>query len=291
MVDFQHVNKLYEGHQALDDVSFNISKGTIFGLLGPNGAGKTTILRLLVRILLPDSGNIFFDDKTLKEEHLRQIGYLPEERGLYPKMRAYDHLVFLARLKGVQKNDIKTRIAYWAEKLQVGHLLSRKVENLSKGQQQKIQLIATLLHEPILLILDEPFSGFDPVNAELWKQIMLELKLAGKTLLISTHRMESAEELCDDVAMLHHGKMVLNGSLKEVIQSKVLNRYRVRTDKPLVANEIFDVLERVEDESRIQVKESVSSNELLESLMAQSQVIAFVPERRSLREVFLENAR
>ena len=132
MVDFQHVNKLYEGHQALDDVSFNISKGTIFGLLGPNGAGKTTILRLLVRILLPDSGNIFFDDKTLKEEHLRQIGYLPEERGLYPKMRAYDHLVFLARLKGVQKNDIKTRIAYWAEKLQVGHLLSRKVENLSK---------------------------------------------------------------------------------------------------------------------------------------------------------------
>jgi ABC-2 type transport system ATP-binding protein len=291
LVDFQHVNKLYEGHQALDDVSFNISKGTIFGLLGPNGAGKTTILRLLVRILLPDSGNIFFDDKTLKEEHLRQIGYLPEERGLYPKMRAYDHLVFLARLKGVQKNDIKTRIAYWAEKLQVGHLLSRKVENLSKGQQQKIQLIATLLHEPILLILDEPFSGFDPVNAELWKQIMLELKLAGKTLLISTHRMESAEELCDDVAMLHHGKMVLNGSLKEVIQSKVLNRYRVRTDKPLVANEIFDVLERVEDESRIQVKESVSSNELLESLMAQSQVIAFVPERRSLREVFLENAR
>ena len=291
MVDFQHVNKLYEGHQALDDVSFNISKGTIFGLLGPNGAGKTTILRLLVRILLPDSGNIFFDDKTLREEHLRQIGYLPEERGLYPKMRAYDHLVFLARLKGVQKNDIKTRIAYWAEKLQVGHLLSRKVENLSKGQQQKIQLIATLLHEPILLILDEPFSGFDPVNAELWKQIMLELKLAGKTLLISTHRMESAEELCDDVAMLHHGKMVLNGSLKEVIQSKVLNRYRVRTDKPLVANEIFDVLERVEDESRIQVKESVSSNELLESLMAQSQVIAFVPERRSLREVFLENAR
>ncbi len=290
MVEFQQVSKKYEGHQALREVSFTISEGRIFGLLGPNGAGKTTLLRLLVRILLPDSGHILFEGQALSEAHLPLIGYLPEERGLYPKMRAYDHLVFLARLKGVNKSDIKTRIEHWAEKFQIGHLLVRKVENLSKGQQQKMQWIAALLHEPRLLILDEPFSGFDPVNAELLKEIMMEMKLAGKTLLLSTHRMENAEELCDDVAMLHQGNLVLNGTLKQVLQNKSVNRYRVRTDIPLVSNQIFDVLERVEDESRIQTWESISSNELLAHLMQQGQVNAFVPERRSLREIFLENA-
>jgi ABC-2 type transport system ATP-binding protein len=291
LVSFQHVHKTYEGHQALVDVTFNIPKGKIFGLLGPNGAGKTTLLRMLVRILLPDNGNVFIDNQPLSDIHLPRIGYLPEERGLYPKMRVDDHLLFLARLKGLKKPLIKERIAFWSDKLQITDLLERKVEELSKGQQQKVQLIASVLHEPDLLILDEPFSGFDPVNAELLKQIILDMKSSGKTLLISTHRMENAEELCDEIAMLHQGKLVLNGVLKDVLNQTGQNRYRVCSSHTLTFNDVFDVLESSENEAVIQTKTLIQPNELLQKLMLQTQVEAFVPERKSLREVFLEKAK
>ena len=201
MIEFQHVSKQYDGHQALADVSFSVPKGTVLGLLGPNGAGKTTLLRMVVRILLPDNGNVLFDGKPLSEKDLPRIGYLPEERGLYPKMRVDDHLVFLGELKGVKKSVLKERITLWAEKLHIADMVKQKVEELSKGQQQKVQWMAALLHNPDFIILDEPFSGFDPVNAELMKDIILELKSAGKTVLISTHRMENAEELCERTAL------------------------------------------------------------------------------------------
>lgn len=291
MVEFQDVNKLYEGHQALSAVSFRIQKGRIFGLLGPNGAGKTTLLRLLVRILLPDEGNIFFGDEPLSDRHLPLIGYLPEERGLYPKMQAEEHLVFLARLKGFGKKEIKTNIDYWADKLQITEFLKRRVENLSKGQQQKIQLMAALLHNPELLILDEPFSGFDPINAELLKHVILEMKSRGKTLLLSTHRMENAEEICDEIAMLHHGRVVLNGHLNQILHSETQNRYRVRTAVPLRSNELITVLDKTGEESLIETNKMMSSNFLLNELMSQTEVQAFVPARKTLREVFLENVR
>ena len=288
MVSFNHLTKQYEGHTALNDVTFNIPKGEIFGLLGPNGAGKTTLLRLLTRILLPDSGEVTFDGEKLSANHLSKIGYLPEERGLYPKMRADDHLYFLAALKGLKKKLVKERLAIWAERLEVTSLLHRKVEELSKGQQQKIQLIASLIHEPELVILDEPFSGFDPVNAEVLKQIILELKSDGKTILISTHRMENAEELCSSVTMLNKGKVVLNGLLKELLNDHTVSKYIVSTTSSLVSNELFDVSEIENNNYLISSKIQSSSNELLHSLMLQTEIKSFVPETRRLKEVFLE---
>lgn len=288
MVSFNHLTKQYEGHTALNDVTFNIPKGEIFGLLGPNGAGKTTLLRLLTRILLPDSGQVTFDGKILSANHLAKIGYLPEERGLYPKMRADDHLYFLAALKRLKKREAKTRLQTWADKLDVASLLNRKVEELSKGQQQKIQLIASLIHEPDLVILDEPFSGFDPVNAEVLKQIILELKSAGKTILISTHRMDNAEELCSSVAMLNHGKVVLNGLLKAILSNHTVTKYIVTTTSSLVSNDLFDVSEIENGNYLISSKLQSSSNELLHSLMQQTEIKSFVPETRRLKEVFLE---
>lgn len=288
MVSFQHVSKTYEGHQALSDVTFTIQKGKIFGLLGPNGAGKTTLLRMLVRILLPDSGNVFFENQPLSDIHLPRIGYLPEERGLYPKMKIDDHLLFLAQLKGINKSIAKLSISSWSERLQITDLLKRKVEELSKGQQQKVQLIAALLHEPDLLILDEPFSGFDPLNAEILNQIILEMKSEGKTLLISTHRMENAEDLCDDIALIHKGKLVLNGVLKQILNNTEQNRYRVRSTIQLDSNSVFDVLGNTENETLIKIKIPIHANELLQSIMLQTEIQAFIPERKSLREVFLE---
>jgi ABC-2 type transport system ATP-binding protein len=288
LVSFDHLTKQYESHTALNDVNFDIPKGEIFGLLGPNGAGKTTLLRLLTRILLPDSGEVLFDGEKLCANHLSKIGYLPEERGLYPKMRADDHLYFLAALKGLKKGEAKTRLKTWADKLDVTSLLSRKVEELSKGQQQKIQLIASLIHEPELVILDEPFSGFDPVNAEVLKQIILELKSAGKTILISTHRMDNAEELCNSVAMLNHGKVVLNGVLKAILSDQIITKYIVSTTTSLVSNDLFDVSEMENNNFLISSKIQSSSNELLHSLMQQTEIKSFVPETRSLKEVFLE---
>jgi ABC-2 type transport system ATP-binding protein len=285
---FNHLTKQYESHTALNDVTFHIPKGEIFGLLGPNGAGKTTLLRLLTRILLPDSGEVLFDGEKLSANHLSKIGYLPEERGLYPKMRADDHLYFLAALKGLKKGEAKTRLRTWADKLDVASLLNRKVEELSKGQQQKIQLIASLIHEPDLVILDEPFSGFDPVNAEVLKQLILELKSAGKTILISTHRMDNAEELCSSVAMLNHGKVVLNGLLKAILSDHTVTKYIVSTTSSLVSNDLFDVSEIENNNYLISSKIQSNSNELLHSLMQQTEIKSFVPETRSLKEVFLE---
>jgi ABC-2 type transport system ATP-binding protein len=288
MVSFNHLTKLYESHTALNDVTFQIPKGEIFGLLGPNGAGKTTLLRLLSRILLPDSGEVLFDGEKLSPNHLSKIGYLPEERGLYPKMRTDDHLYFLAALKGLKKGEAKTRLKNWADKLDLAPLLTRKVEELSKGQQQKIQLIASLIHEPELVILDEPFSGFDPVNAEVLKQIILELKSAGKTILISTHRMDNAEELCSLVAMLNQGKVVLNGVLKAILSDHTVSKYIVTTSSNLVSNDLFDVSEIENNNYLISSKMQSSSNELLHSLMQQTEIKSFVPETRTLKEVFLE---
>ncbi len=288
MVLFQKLSKKYEGHQALDGVSFSIPKGEIFGLLGPNGAGKTTLLRLLTRILLPDSGEIRFDNQILSDSHLSKIGYLPEERGLYSKMRADEHLVFLATLKGLKKSEAKSRLLLWAERLEITPLLGRKIEELSKGQQQKIQLIASLIHDPSLLILDEPFSGFDPVNAESLKQIILELKSAGKTILISTHRMDNAEELCSSVAMLNHGKVVLNGTLKEILSFQNTSKYIVNCMSKIESNELYEAIKIEQDQYSITTRQTTTNNEVLQSILLQTEIVSFAPERKNLKTVFLE---
>jgi len=215
-LDICAVSKSYRNHQALKEVSLEIHKGRILGLLGPNGAGKTTLIRMINRILAPDSGSIWLDGRELGPEHSRRIGYLPEERGLYKKMKIGEQLLYLSRLRGMSSDQALTAAKKWMTRLEMQSWWNKKAEELSKGMQQKVQLVAALMHDPDLLILDEPFSGFDPVNAQLLKDIILERRAAGTTLLISTHRMETVEDLCDDVVLIHRAEVVLSGPTEAI---------------------------------------------------------------------------
>lgn len=227
MLSIQHIVKDYAEHRALDDVSLEIPKGKIFGLLGPNGAGKTSLIRIINQITAPDSGQILFQGEPLQAKHVSQIGYLPEERGLYKKMKIGEQILYLAQLKGLSKTEALHKIKYWFEKLAIESWWDKKVEDLSKGMQQKVQFVATVLHEPELLILDEPFSGFDPVNASIIKEEILALNKAGATIIFSTHRMESVEELCDNIALINKSKKILDGSVKAIKNQFRSQTYRI----------------------------------------------------------------
>ena len=227
MIEVQHVSKHYRAHTALDDVSLTIERGRVFGLLGPNGAGKTTLIRMINNIIKPDSGTILFDGKPLSASDVARIGYLPEERGLYRKMKVGEHAIYLARLKGLSSSEAKRRLESWFEKFGIMPWWDKRVEELSKGMQQKVQFVCTVLHEPELLIFDEPFSGFDPVNAELLKSEIIALREQGSTLIFSTHNMQSVEELCDDIALINQSHLVLSGSVTEVRARYRLPYYRM----------------------------------------------------------------
>jgi ABC-2 type transport system ATP-binding protein len=219
MLQISRVNKSYESHRALTDIELFVPKGVIFGLLGPNGAGKTTLIRIVNQIIEQDSGTVELDGQKLSPEDIRKIGYLPEERGLYKKMKVWDQLIYFSRLKGLSESQAKIQVKTWLEKLDIGSWRDKKIEDLSKGMAQKIQFIATVVHRPSLLILDEPFSGFDPVNAEIIKNEILELKENGTTVILSTHRMESVELLCDHVAMINKSRKILDGTIREIKRS------------------------------------------------------------------------
>ena len=227
MIEVQHVSKHYRAHTALDDVSLTIERGRVFGLLGPNGAGKTTLIRMINNIIKPDSGTILFDGKPLSASDVARIGYLPEERGLYRKMKVGEHAIYLARLKGLSSSEAKRRLESWFEKFGIMPWWDKRVEELSKGMQQKVQFVCTVLHEPELLIFDEPFSGFDPVNAELLKSEIIALRERGSTLIFSTHNMQSVEELCDDIALINQSHLVLSGSVTEIRARYRLPYYRM----------------------------------------------------------------
>ena len=216
MLHINDITKTYGSFRALDGISLHVQRGTVFGLLGPNGAGKTTLIRIINHIIVPDSGTLVFDGHTMTPDDVMQIGYLPEERGLYKKMRVGDQAIYLARLKGLDKATAQQRLHQWFNRLDIGDWWNRPVEELSKGMQQKVQFVVTMLHNPQLLILDEPFSGFDPVNADLLKREILRLKEEGTTIIFSTHNMPSAEELCDDIALINHARVVLSGSLADI---------------------------------------------------------------------------
>jgi ABC-2 type transport system ATP-binding protein len=216
MISIRNIVKQYAAHRALDNVSIEIEKGKVFGLLGPNGAGKTSLIRIINQITGPDSGEVFFNGEKLNQKHIERIGYLPEERGLYKQMEIGEQILYLARLKGLDKQEAMRRIKYWFAKLEIESWWNKKVEDLSKGMQQKVQFVATVLHEPELLILDEPFTGFDPVNAEIIKNEILELNKKGATIIFSTHRMESVEELCDSIALLNLSHKILDGKVKDI---------------------------------------------------------------------------
>jgi ABC-2 type transport system ATP-binding protein len=240
--------KKYDKHTALDGVSINVRKNSIFGLLGPNGAGKTSLIRIINQITGPDSGELYFNGERLQQKHIEQIGYLPEERGLYKKMQVGEQALYLAQLKGLSRHDALKKLKYWFEKFEITTWWNKKIEELSKGMQQKVQFIVTVLHEPELLILDEPFSGFDPINANLIKNEILELKQKGISIIFSTHNMASVEELCDDIALINRSKKILDGSVHEIKKQYKSNTYKVEFTGNLIAftNAIWTGCELIE---------------------------------------------
>jgi ABC-2 type transport system ATP-binding protein len=274
MLSVNNIVKQYATHRALDDVSLTVEQGKIFGLLGPNGAGKTSLIRIITQITAPDSGEVIFDGQRLNANHISRIGYLPEERGLYKKMEIGEQVLYLSKLKGMSTAEATKKVKYWFEKLEMGSWWNKKVEDLSKGMQQKVQFVATVLHQPELIILDEPFSGFDPVNADVIKNEILELNRQGATFIFSTHRMESVEELCDSIALINRSKKILDGTVSSIKDKYRNNTYWVEytgeynTTQP---SEIFDVVHEHTANGKttlkVQLKEGQSANQLLSVLL------------------------
>jgi len=298
MLSIRNIVKQYAGHRALDDVSLEVPAGQVFGLLGPNGAGKTSLIRIINQITAPDSGEIYFDGIKLNQSHIERIGYMPEERGLYKKMAIGEQIVYLARLKGLSNAEATRRIKNWFEKLEIQDWWNKKVEELSKGMQQKAQFVATVLHEPDLIILDEPFSGFDPGNAEIIKNEILELNQKGATILFSTHRMESVEEMCTSIALIHKSHKVLDGRIKDIRNSYRDETYLIEyTGNKLELNgsEPFSMLgETYTDDThtlRLKLNEGATSNQVLQYLIPQVNVNRLQEVIPSVNEIFIQKTK
>ena len=288
LFEAKNIHKQYAGHKALDGVSIQVPQGSIYGLLGPNGAGKTTFIRIINQITAPDSGNITFNGESLQQKHISQIGYLPEERGLYKKMKVGEQALYLAQLKGLSKKEAKIKLRHWFQKLEITSWWDKKVEELSKGMAQKVQFITTVLHEPKLLIFDEPFSGFDPVNAELIKKEILALKEQGATIIFSTHRMESVEELCDHIALINQGKCILQGSVDEVKSAYRSHTYQLQFEGELKAVNDFEIISQKENNAVFQALNGKDSNHLLQQLLPQVKIVSFQEQLPSINDIFIQ---
>ncbi|MDR0769380.1 MAG: ATP-binding cassette domain-containing protein [Dysgonamonadaceae bacterium] len=292
-LETKDVVKQYAGYLALDKVSVQIPSRKIFGLLGPNGAGKTTLIRIITRITAPDSGEVLFKNRPPAYEDIFNIGYLPEERGLYRKMKVGEQAVYLARLKGLSASVAKERLKKWFDKFDILSWWNKKLEELSKGMQQKVQFIITVIHDPELLIFDEPFSGFDPINAELLKNEILQLKEQGKTIIFSTHNMASVEEICDEIALLDKSKVVLNGNVNQIRNDHKQHIFKIHTgNENLIANGAHKVLEQRKDSQnyvfRIKKDEHVSNSEFLSNLLKNNEIISFEEEIPSMNDIFIQ---
>jgi ABC-2 type transport system ATP-binding protein len=288
---FENVQKNFGDVQALQGVSFSIPEHTIFGLLGPNGAGKTTLIRIITKIFAADGGNVMFNGKNIRNYEHAGIGYMPEENGMYKKMKVGEHLVYLARLKGLSKKTAKEKIQHWLEKLQAADWWNKKIEDLSKGMQQKIQFISTVLHDPQLLILDEPFSGLDPVNAEMIKNEIYNLHKQGTTVLFSTHRMEQVEEICDSIVLINKGSVVIDGKVKEIKNSFREHKYNIGFDKEsiLQSNELFTVENSSENNFTIRLHENTKRNTVLQyCISAGYEITHFEEILPSLNDIFIK---
>ena len=288
LFEANNIHKQYAGHKALDGVSVEVPKGSIYGLLGPNGAGKTTFIRIINQITAPDSGNITFNGEPLQQKHIAQIGYLPEERGLYKKMKVGEQALYLAQLKGLSKKEAKAKLRHWFQKLEINSWWDKKVEELSKGMAQKVQFITTVLHEPKLLIFDEPFSGFDPVNTELIKKEILALKEEGATIIFSTHRMESVEELCDHIALINQGKCILQGSVNEVKSAYRSHAYQLHFEGELKAVNDFEIISQKANSAVFIAHNGKDSNHLLQQLLPQVKVVSFQEKLPSINDIFIQ---
>ncbi|MFT6149489.1 MAG: ABC-2 type transport system ATP-binding protein [Saprospiraceae bacterium] len=297
VLELNNVVKTYQKHIAVNDVSFNVPKGSIFGLLGPNGAGKTSLIRIITMITRADSGSIMLDGEKLNSRHPSQIGYMPEERGLYKKMKVGEHLLYLAQLKGLSYKDAKKQINHWFEKFEITDWWNKRIEELSKGMQQKIQFIATVVHQPKLLILDEPFSGLDPINTNLIKDEIAELNRKGTSIIFSTHRMEQVEQICQEIVLINQGKNVLQGDVHSIKQSFKEHLFEINYSGILPealqaeddANENYSIIKNEENRLTIKVAHDKASNSLLNFLMKNGVYInGFNEILPSLNEIFIK---
>jgi ABC-2 type transport system ATP-binding protein len=292
ILELHHLKKYFSTQKAVDDISFSIEQGSIFGLLGPNGAGKTTLLRMITGIFFPDEGEIILDGKKFDAlTDIAKIGYMPEERGLYKKMKIGDQILYLAQLKGLSINDAKQKIKFWFEKFEMQSWWGKKVEDLSKGMSQKLQFVVTVLHEPKLIILDEPFSGLDPVNANLIKDEIYGLAQRGSTIIFSTHRMEQVEEICDHIVLVNLGKKILDGSVQNIKNEFKENKYKAQLSgmpSPLETN-VFEIVDEKANNLIVKINEGFKSNDVLKYFIERNiNVEAFNEILPSLNEIFIQ---
>lgn len=299
ILEVKNVVKKYGDYVALNEVSLSIPKGSIYGLLGPNGAGKTSLIRIINQITMPDSGEIIFDGEKLSSKHIQYIGYLPEERGLYKSMKVGEQCLYLAQMKGLSKAEAKKQLEYWFERLGIQEWWNKKIQELSKGMAQKVQFVVCVLHKPKLLIFDEPFSGFDPVNANVIKEEILELKKQGATIIFSTHRMESVEELCDHIALLHKSNKLIEGSLDDVKRKFRTNSFEVGILSDNVEGLMYDITQKfrvghtnfksLNNELKLEIQlGNATPNELLYILTQRGQVTHFVEKIPSVTDIFIQ---
>jgi ABC-2 type transport system ATP-binding protein len=292
LLEVRHLKKYYATQKAVDDISFTIAPGTIFGLLGPNGAGKTTLLRMITGIFYPDEGEILFEGKKFKpEEDAMRIGYMPEERGLYKKMKIGEQAMYLSQLKGLTKADALEKVKRWFTKFEMQSWWNKKVEDLSKGMQQKLQFVITVLHEPKLIILDEPFSGLDPVNSNLIKEEIYKLAKNGCTIIFSTHRMEQVEEICDQIILVNKGRKILDGSVNQVKQEFKENLFHIgfETKPPQTISNAFEITNQDDDGLVVKIKRGHTTNDVLQYFMQQGVGIKEFHEiLPSLNDIFIK---
>lgn len=292
----ENIVKNYANHCALDNVSIHVPEGSIYGLLGPNGAGKTTLIRIINQITAPDSGKIYFKGAPLRAEHVRRIGYLPEERGLYKKMKVGEQAIYLAQLKGLSKKDAVKKLKYWFDKFSISDWWDKKVEELSKGMAQKIQFIVTILHDPELLIFDEPFSGFDPINTNLLKEEILDLKKRGATIIFSTHNMASVEELCDHITLINKSKCILEGPISEIRAKYRTETYEVVFEGffnkfQASLSSLYEIISNDQDEKfskvRVRLLGETTSNDVLSALMNSGKIVSFNEIVPGMNDIFI----
>jgi len=284
----RNIVKQYENHLALNDVSLEIPKGSIYGLLGPNGAGKTTLMKIINQITAPDSGNIIFNNEKLVRKHISQIGYLPEERGLYRKMKVGEQSLYLAQLKGMSKKEATIKLKTWFEKLDILQWWDKKVEELSKGMAQKVQFAITVIHNPDLLIFDEPFSGFDPVNTALIRNEILELKEKGTSIIFSTHRMESVEEICDEITLINNGITILEGDISSIKDKFRNNTFQIEVNSNNLKLDGFEIIHQNENNFTVKVPSDKNSKELITEILKTSEIISFNEKIPSMEEIFIK---
>ena len=293
-LETKEVVKQYSGHLALDKVSVQVPEQKIFGLLGPNGAGKTTLIRIITRITAPDYGEVLFKNRPLAYEDIFNIGYLPEERGLYKKMKVGDQAIYLARLKGLSASVAKERLKKWFAKFDILSWWDKKLEELSKGMQQKVQFIITVIHDPQLLIFDEPFSGFDPINTELLKNEILQLKEQGKTIIFSTHNMASVEEICDEIALIDKSRLVLSGDVNQIRNDHKQHIFKIRIENEnlIVDEALCEILDQEKDSRsyvfRVKKNEDISNSEYLSALLKNNDITSFEEEIPSMNDIFIQ---